>query len=431
MIEPTETESKETLDAFADAMIEIARLAAEDPDRLKQAPHVRAGAPPRRGQGGEAAGAPLPVRGSPGPVRRALGAAPARSPEGRVAPLRPWRPTPTPGGARASCTRSTRARSRTPTATASATSAGSSAGSTTSSGSASTGSGSTRRCRRRMPTGATTSRDYTGVHPELGTLDDLDELIRAAAERGIRVLLDLVPNHTSDEHAWFRESRSSRESAKREWYVWADPRRGGGPPNDWRSVFGGPAWAWDDGTGQYYLHSFLAEMPDVNWLDADVRAEFDRIHDFWFARGVAGFRIDVAHRTVRERDIFAPRPGPPPLSAHGPRGHARGLPALAHPRRPLGPAARPRRRDLRRRRGRDGLVLRLGQRRAAPRLQHPVRLRRPRRGAPAPHRRGDRGARCRAAAGRSGRSRTTTSCAARPAGARATSARCAACSSSC
>jgi alpha-glucosidase len=141
--------------------------------------------------------------------------------------------------------------------------------------------------------------DYTGVHTDFGTLDDLEDLIAAAADRGIRVLLDLVPNHTSEQHAWFRDSRRSRDSARRDWYVWADPRRGGSPPTNWRSVFDGSAWEWDESTAQYYLHTFLAEMPDVNWLNADVRDAFDRIADFWYARGVAGFRIDVAHRTVR------------------------------------------------------------------------------------------------------------------------------------
>jgi alpha-glucosidase len=147
--------------------------------------------------------------------------------------------------------------------------------------------------------------DYTDVHPDFGTLDDLDALVRAAGERGIRVLLDLVPNHSSERHAWFVDSRSSRTSEKRDWYVWADARSGGEPPNNWRSVFGGGAWTWDDVTQQYYLHTFLEEMPDVNWLHADVRSAFDRIHDFWYARGIAGLRIDVAHRTVRERSLFA------------------------------------------------------------------------------------------------------------------------------
>jgi alpha-glucosidase len=143
--------------------------------------------------------------------------------------------------------------------------------------------------------------DYTAVQPVLGTLDDLDEFIAQAAARDIRVILDLVPNHTSDQHPWFRESRSSRDNAKRDWYVWADPKPDGSPPNNWTSSFGGPAWTFDEATGQYYLHNFLPEQPDLNWWKEEVRAEFDRILRFWFDRGVAGFRIDVVHMIVKDR----------------------------------------------------------------------------------------------------------------------------------
>ena len=145
--------------------------------------------------------------------------------------------------------------------------------------------------------------DYCGVHPELGTLADLDRLVAAAGERGMRILLDLVPNHTSDRHPWFVESRSSRDSRRRDWYVWADPRADGSAPNGLRSTFGGPAWTLDERTGQYYLHSFLAEQPDLDWLNQDVRAEFERIVRFWLDRGIAGFRIDVVHRTVKPRRV--------------------------------------------------------------------------------------------------------------------------------
>jgi alpha-glucosidase len=136
--------------------------------------------------------------------------------------------------------------------------------------------------------------DYRGVHPQLGTMDDLDELVARAGERGIRVVLDLVPNHTSDEHPWFRE--------RRDFYVWRDGRDDG-PPNNWKSVFGGPAWTRDDGTGQWYLHNFDAKQPDLDWWNEDVRAEFDDILRFWFARGIAGFRIDVAHGIVKDREL--------------------------------------------------------------------------------------------------------------------------------
>jgi alpha-glucosidase len=107
--------------------------------------------------------------------------------------------------------------------------------------------------------------DYRGVDPELGDLETLDRLVAEAGRRGIRILLDLVPNHTSDRHPWFVEARRSRSSGMRDRYVWADPAPDGGPPNNWRSVFGGPAWELDDATGQYYLHNFLAEQPDLNW----------------------------------------------------------------------------------------------------------------------------------------------------------------------
>jgi alpha-glucosidase len=125
------------------------------------------------------------------------------------------------------------------------------------------------------------------VHPDFGTLADLDRLIAEAGRRGIRVLLDLVPNHTSVHHTWF-------EGEHRDWYVWADR------PTNWRSVFGGSAWDWDEREGRYYLHSFLQEMPDLNWQVPAVREEFERILRFWLDRGIAGFRIDVVHRTVKD-----------------------------------------------------------------------------------------------------------------------------------
>jgi len=136
--------------------------------------------------------------------------------------------------------------------------------------------------------------DYRGVHPELGTLEDLDELVARARERGIHVLLDLVPNHTSKEHPWFRD--------RRDFYVWREGRDGG-PPNNWKSVFGGPAWTRDEATGQWYLHNFDPGQPDLDWWNEDVRDEFDDILRFWFDRGIAGFRIDVAHGIVKDREL--------------------------------------------------------------------------------------------------------------------------------
>jgi alpha-glucosidase len=144
---------------------------------------------------------------------------------------------------------------------------------------------------------------YQAVHPELGTMSDLDRLIAEAADRGIRVLLDLVPNHTSDAHAWFVESRSGRESAKRDWYVWADPAPGGAPPNNWADATGATAWTFDEASGQYYLHNFLPGQPDLNWWNPAVGEAFERIITFWLDRGIAGFRIDVAHGLYKDRDL--------------------------------------------------------------------------------------------------------------------------------
>ena len=143
--------------------------------------------------------------------------------------------------------------------------------------------------------------DYRAVQPQFGSLSDLDELIDAAGRLGIRVLLDLVPNHTSDRHPWFVDARSSRDSPRRDWYVWADPGPDHALPNNWVSSFGGPAWTFDDATGQYYLHNFLPEQPDLNWWSPDLRAEFEGILAWWWDRGVAGFRIDVCHMIVKDK----------------------------------------------------------------------------------------------------------------------------------
>jgi alpha-glucosidase len=145
--------------------------------------------------------------------------------------------------------------------------------------------------------------DYTDVASDLGTLEDLDRLVMEAGALGIRVLLDLVPNHTSDQHPWFRDASSSRNSDERDRYVWASAAKGGGPPNNWQSVFGGSAWELDADTDQYFLHLFLKEQPDLNWWNEDVRSAFDDILRFWFERGIAGFRVDVAHGIVKDREL--------------------------------------------------------------------------------------------------------------------------------
>ena len=145
--------------------------------------------------------------------------------------------------------------------------------------------------------------DYCDIDPRFGTLADFDALLAAAHDRGLRVLLDFVPNHTSSEHPWFVESRSSRESSKRDWYLWRDSRPGGGPPNNWISDFGGSAWEWDAATGQYYYHAFLKEQPDLNWRNRAVRAAMMDVLRFWFDRGVDGFRIDVLWHMVKAADF--------------------------------------------------------------------------------------------------------------------------------
>jgi alpha-glucosidase len=153
--------------------------------------------------------------------------------------------------------------------------------------------------------------DYLAVHPQLGTLDDLDLLVAEAGRRDIAVLLDLVPNHTSSAHPWFVDARSGRGSAHRSYYIWADPAADGGPPNNWLSATGAPAWTLDPASGQYYLHSFLPTQPDLNWREPAVHAEFDRILRFWFDRGIAGFRIDVAHGLYKDAALRDDPPSGP------------------------------------------------------------------------------------------------------------------------
>lgn len=135
--------------------------------------------------------------------------------------------------------------------------------------------------------------DYTGIEPMFGTLDDFDALLTDAHDRGIRVLLDFVPSHSSDQHPWFVESRASRDNPKRDWYRWHDAAPHGGPPNNWISEFGGPAWTWDGTTGQYYLNIYATSQPALNWRNPDVRRAMYDTMRFWFDRGVDGFRVDA------------------------------------------------------------------------------------------------------------------------------------------
>ncbi|MFZ5915990.1 MAG: alpha-amylase family glycosyl hydrolase [Chloroflexota bacterium] len=162
---------------------------------------------------------------------------------------------------------------------------------------------------------------YTDVAPLFGDLAAFDALVQQAHQRNLKIIVDLVPNHSSDQHPWFVESRASRRNPKRDWYTWADAKPDGAPPNNWLSVFGGSAWEWDAVTGQYYLHSFLKEQPDLNWRNPEVKAAMFDVVRFWLDRGVDGFRIDVAHYVMKDpqlRDNPAnPRPG---KSIHKPMG---------------------------------------------------------------------------------------------------------------
>ncbi|SFI84346.1 alpha-glucosidase [Bosea sp. OK403] len=152
--------------------------------------------------------------------------------------------------------------------------------------------------------------DYCGVDPRFGTLADFDELLDQVHARGLKLLLDFVPNHSSDQHPWFVESRASRLNPKRDWYLWRDPAPDGGPPNNWISDFGGSAWEWDEATGQYYYHAFLKQQPDLNWRNPAVQAAMHEVMRFWFDRGVDGFRIDVLWHMIKAADFPDNPPNP-------------------------------------------------------------------------------------------------------------------------
>ncbi len=166
--------------------------------------------------------------------------------------------------------------------------------------------------------------DYTDIHPIFGTLAEFDRLLAEIKRRGMKLLLDYVPNHTSEEHPWFRASRSGGGNAKRDWYLWHDPAPDGGPPNNWLSHFGGSAWEWDAHTGQYYYHSFLKNQPDLNWRHPEVIAAMHDVLRFWLKRGVDGFRVDVLWLLIKDdqwRDNPANpdyRPGMPPQQCQPP-----------------------------------------------------------------------------------------------------------------
>ncbi|NJO83490.1 MAG: hypothetical protein HC828_12160 [Blastochloris sp.] len=145
--------------------------------------------------------------------------------------------------------------------------------------------------------------DYLAVAPEYGILEDFQTFLQAAHARDIRVILDLVLNHTSDQHAWFQESRASRNHPKRDWYIWRDPAPDGGPPNNWAAIFGGSAWEYDAPSGQYYYHAFLKEQPDLNWHNPEVKAAMWDAVRFWLDLGVDGFRLDAIATIFEHPDL--------------------------------------------------------------------------------------------------------------------------------
>ena len=152
--------------------------------------------------------------------------------------------------------------------------------------------------------------DYCDVDPVFGTLADFDRLVAAAHARGIKVIVDFVPNHTSDQHPWFLESRKDRSNPKRDWYIWRDCAPDGGPPNNWLSEFGGPAWTKDETTGQYYYHAYLPQQPDLNWRNPLVREAMYAALHFWLRRGVDGFRLDTIHHLFEDEALRDNPPNP-------------------------------------------------------------------------------------------------------------------------
>ncbi|WP_161887836.1 alpha-amylase family glycosyl hydrolase [Pontibacter russatus] len=152
--------------------------------------------------------------------------------------------------------------------------------------------------------------DYRGIHPLFGTMDDFDELLQEVHKRDMRLILDLVPNHTSSEHPWFLESRSSRDNPKRDWYIWEDPQEDGSEPNNWLSVFGGSGWEWDEKTQQYYYHAFLKEQPDLNWRNPEVQQAMFDVMRFWLDKGVDGFRVDVMWHMIKDKQLRDNPPNP-------------------------------------------------------------------------------------------------------------------------
>jgi alpha-glucosidase len=152
--------------------------------------------------------------------------------------------------------------------------------------------------------------DYVDIDPIFGDMADFERLVAEAHARGISVILDFVPNHSSDRHPWFIESRKWRTSPKRDWYIWRDPAPGGGPPNNWLSEFGGSAWQFDEDSGQYYYHAFLGSQPDLNWRNPEVVDAMRDVLRFWMRKGVDGFRVDVIWHLIKDEAFRDNPPNP-------------------------------------------------------------------------------------------------------------------------
>ena len=173
--------------------------------------------------------------------------------------------------------------------------------------------------------------NYEDINPMFGTLADFDGLVKAAHERGIKIMMDFVPNHTSNEHPWFVESASSRDNAKADWYIWADPKSDGSAPTNWLSVFGGNGWEFDEKRHQYYFHSFLKQQPDLNYRNPEVRKAMEDVLKFWLNRGVDGFRVDVAYHIFKDDQLRDNLANPSFMGGSDPYGsqlniHTFGLP---------------------------------------------------------------------------------------------------------
>lgn len=156
--------------------------------------------------------------------------------------------------------------------------------------------------------------DYCGIDPMFGTMEDFDALMKRAHELGLKVIIDQVYSHTSEEHDWFKESRQDKTNPKSDWYVWADPKPDGAPPNNWQSVFHGSCWEWDARRNQYYFHNFLPEQPDLNMHNPDVQDAILKVAKFWLDKGVDGFRLDALNFAMHDKELrdnpVNPRPGP-------------------------------------------------------------------------------------------------------------------------